>query len=591
MTTSLEVKSPLSEAVSLSTSQYGCGHSAPDFEDPVASGSKSSLLQSRATAFIWRNDALDETGAWGIQGTTFQIGAAFRNMPPLGSNSDWKLVDAGGFTGGENTLLWRNAVTDQTAIWTVDGIDFEDGFLLTGAPSLGSNSPWRLVGGVTISDSPTLVWRNQVTDQTAIWKFNETGVFQSGAFLENAPGLGANSAWQLIDALGNGNQLELLWRNQTTDETAIWKFDGSNFSSSAFVANLPQLGSNSPWELAKFVDVDGNKSADLIWQNRTSGEQAVWFLNGSDFTSSEFIKNAPRPDANWQIVGVVSIDLEELPTVIPQSAASTQAPSTNTLVWANDSDDTSGTWDIESNPLGATFINGRGIEGAPAIPPNSPWTLIDAIAKPGGGIQYLWRNQVTDETGVWTIQNNQFVSSAFLGGAPKLGSNSSWELISHVFLGDCDQTTLVWRNQATDETALWTFDANYQFVGSEFVSGAPVLGSNSQWKLIDAVDSYGYLDLLWRNEVIDETGFWILDGKDFSYSGMVENAPKLGSNSPWKLVKTENLNDDGHADLIWQNFETGEQGIWYLDDLDFASGVVVNNAPRPAQNWRVVGAV
>ncbi|MCU0547913.1 MAG: hypothetical protein MUC48_01065 [Leptolyngbya sp. Prado105] len=556
---------------------------------------KAAWHDSRSSALIWRNQATDQTAAWGIQGTTYQNSSLFQSTPPLGANSPWQLVDAGGFEEDENILLWRNQSSDQTAIWTFNGTTYGGGALISGAPPLGSNSPWRLVGGVTLDETATLVWRNQATDQTAIWSLSDDGVFQSGTLLSGTPTLGANSPWRLVDAVGDGEELELLWRNQATDQTAIWNFEGSTFVSGEIVTSTPSLGSNSPWELTKFVDVDGNDSADLIWQNRTSGQQAIWFLNDSQFASGELIGNAPNPGASWQIVGMISVDTSTIADleglVTPPAAAVTELPATNNLIWANDINDQSAAWEINTDDQGAVFVDGTLIQGAPDLGLNSPWKLIDAIAKPNGGTQYLWRNPVSDQTAVWEIESNTFVSSTILGNAPTLGSNSQWELIANVFLGSSDQTTLVWRNQATDQTAVWTFDANYQFVSGELITDAPILGANSQWKLVDAVDSFGKLDLVWRNEAIDSSGFWIVDGNEFSSSGVIQNAPTVGINSAWKLLKAEDVDGDLSPDLIWQNSATGQQAIWYLDDFAFTSGAILADAPNPGANWRIVGAV
>lgn len=597
MASSLEVKSPLTDEASLNALTNS--QSAPGLSDPISSAPRAAVIADRASAFFWRNAVTDQTGVWGVQGTTYQSSNLFQNMPALGSNSDWKLVDAGSFlNGGENTLLWRNAATDQTAVWFVNETGYESGFFVTGAPSLGSNSPWKLVGGVTLNDAPTLVWRNQASDQTAVWAFNTQGQFQSGSFLTGTPALGANSPWQLIDAVENQGQLELLWRNQGTDATAVWNFNGTAFTSGALVSAAPALGNNSPWQLAKFVDVDGNGSADLVWQNRTSGQQAVWFLNGTTYTSGELIKEAPRPDANWQIAGVVSVDLAALspnalsPDVRASQAAVTasELPVTENLIWANNAIGQSAAWGINTDDLSAVFVNGTFIQDAPALGQNSPWKLIDAINKADGSEQFLWRNQSSDETAIWNIQNNRFVSGNILD-TPKLGSNSPWQLVGNAILGDSDQTTLVWRNQATDQTAVWTIGADYKFASGKVIEAAPSLGGNSPWTLVDIANSNGDLILLWRNQATDQTGLWAVNDGQFSSAALLKSAPQLGGNSPWQLVKLEDVNNNGSLDLIWQNFSTREQAVWYLENDTYLTGKLVSNGPLPDANWKIVGSV
>jgi hypothetical protein len=589
MAASSEVKPPLSSEVSLST--LANAQSAPGLYDPIASAPKAAMIANPTTAFIWRNAVTDQTGGWTIQGTTFQSSILFENTPSVGSNSNWKIIDAGSFLdGGENTLIWRNAVTDETAVWFLDETGFETGFVLTATPSLGSNSPWRLVGGVSLNEAPGLVWRNQASDETAVWLFNEEGKFLDSALLDT-PKVGANSPWQLVDAIADDDEMQLLWRNQATDETAIWNFDGTEFESGE-VVTAPAIGGNSPWEIAKFVDVNSDDSADLIWQNRTTGEQAIWFLDGATFKSSAVIEDAPRPDVNWQIVGVVAVELPD-PVFIEQGglAALTESnlPATENLIWSNNAIDQIAAWGINTDEFSAVFVNGALVEGVPAIGNNSPWKLVDTISRPDGDVQFLWRNQATDETAIWEIEDNEFISSSLLD-VPKVGQNSPWQLVGGAVLGESEQTTLVWRNPATDETAVWMIDDDYEFVSGQIIEDAPALGSNSQWTLIDIADRSGNLGLLWRNPVTDETGFWnVMDG-EFSSGALLEDAPQVGSNSPWQIVRTDDVNNDGSPDLIWQNFASGQQAIWYLENDVFQAGRLLEGAPTPDANWKIVGS-
>ncbi len=51
-------------------------------------------------------------------------------------------------------------------------------------------------------------------------------------------------------------------------------------------------GMSSEWHIAQVGDADGDGKADLIWHNRSSGQVAVWLMNGLMVTATEFTGNS-----------------------------------------------------------------------------------------------------------------------------------------------------------------------------------------------------------------------------------------------------------------------------------------------------------
>ena len=87
-------------------------------------------------------------------------------------------------------LVWRNTSTDQISLWQMDGTNLNAGALLGNAPDRPN---WKLVGTADLNGDgqSDLVWRNQTTDQTEIWTI-KSGAFVSSALLGNSPSIGAN---------------------------------------------------------------------------------------------------------------------------------------------------------------------------------------------------------------------------------------------------------------------------------------------------------------------------------------------------------------------------------------------------------------
>jgi hypothetical protein len=99
------------------------------------------------------------------------------------------------------------------------------------------------------------------------------------------------------DYNGDG-KADLLWQNATTGDVAIWQVDGTVIATSAIIGHGP---AGSGWALVNgHDDYNGDGNSDLLWQNSASGDVAVWTLNGTTLTGAAIIGNAP---GDWILNG------------------------------------------------------------------------------------------------------------------------------------------------------------------------------------------------------------------------------------------------------------------------------------------------
>ena len=69
---------------------------------------------------------------------------------------------------------------------------------------------------------------------------------------------------------------DFLWRNHTTGDVAIWLMNGTTLSSGVIVANVPL-----DWDIAGTGDFNHDGQADILWRNHTTGDVAIWLMNGT----------------------------------------------------------------------------------------------------------------------------------------------------------------------------------------------------------------------------------------------------------------------------------------------------------------------
>src|SRR3989440_571147 len=82
------------------------------------------------------------------------------------------------------------------------------------------------------------------------------------------------------DFNGDGKS-DILWRSNTSGQNAIWIMNGTTLSSNTAIPTVTDLN----WSIVGAGDFDGDGKSDILWRNRATGENAIWIMNGSTLSS------------------------------------------------------------------------------------------------------------------------------------------------------------------------------------------------------------------------------------------------------------------------------------------------------------------
>jgi FG-GAP-like repeat len=147
---------------------------------------------------------------------------------------------------------------------------------------------------------------------------------------------------------------------------------------------------------------------------------------------------------------------------------------------------------------------------------------------------------------------------------------------------------LFWQNDSTREVGVWYLG------GPEATTvlglGYPAPGSYPGWRLVTIadMDGNGVPDLIWQNDNTRQVGVWYMGGaQGMTVLGLGYPAP--GSYPGWRLAAVADMDGNGVPDLVWQNDTTRAVGTWYMGGPQGTTVLrVAYQAPGSYPGWTLV---
>jgi len=218
---------------------------------------------------------------------------------------------------GFTDLLIQNATTGVIASWFMHGSSWLGGAYF----SLTPPAEYALVGAGDFSGNgaTTLVLQSRTTNQIAFWYTSGTNhaTVPGGNFVNTTPGTG----WKVVgvgDFNGDGKS-DLVFQNQTTNQVAIWFMNGYLYQGGVLMPFTPPTG----WTVAGAGDFNADGLTDLVFQNQTTGQIALWYMNGSTYADGKVLTTVPG--AGYKIVGVGDYNSDGASDLLFQSQTTNQA--------------------------------------------------------------------------------------------------------------------------------------------------------------------------------------------------------------------------------------------------------------------------
>jgi Fibronectin type III domain/FG-GAP-like repeat len=195
------------------------------------------------------------------------------------------------------------------------------------------------------------------------------------------------------DFNGDG-QSDLVWENTSNGQRAIWFMQHGYLQAST---RLPRVSAD--WHIAGIGDFLGNGQADLVWENRVTGQRGIWFMVDGVLQSAA---NLPTVSTQWSIVG----------------AGDFNGDGQADLVWENTTTGQRTIWLLKNGTLQNTI-------SLPRV--STQWHIAGVGDFLGNGQSDLvWENTSTGKRAIWFMVNGS------LQGTLNLPSVSTeWHIVDH----------------------------------------------------------------------------------------------------------------------------------------------------------------
>jgi hypothetical protein len=270
------------------------GGIGPQPVSAAASGTPAGALYD----LLWRHESQGWLATWQMNGVTM-VGATALSINRV-SDTNWKVAGTGDLNGdGQQDIVWQHDRDGTLAAWFLQGTEVVGTGYFSIKRVTDLNWKVRGVGDLNGDGLADLIWQNAADGSLAAWLMNGTTVMTTRML--SIPRV-SDTSWK-IRAVGDTNgdgQADLLWQNASTGELAVWFMRGSTVSGTARLS----IGvmTDTTWRIAGAQDVSGDGRADILWE-RSTGAVAAWFLEGRNVVATSMLNPGGVTDPAWKVVG------------------------------------------------------------------------------------------------------------------------------------------------------------------------------------------------------------------------------------------------------------------------------------------------
>jgi uncharacterized repeat protein (TIGR01451 family) len=224
---------------------------------------------------------------------------------------------------------------------------------------------------------------------------------------------------------------------------------------------------------------------------------------------------------------------------------------------------------------------GTSIVGAANLTASNPWRIVGVgDFNLDGNPDVVWQDPVTGAAQVWFLGGAQ---GNVVTGAAILSNGNSWRIMSIADFNGDGQPDCIWQDPVTGLAQIWFLGG----VQGTTIAGAVNLTASNSWRIVGTGDfnGDGRPDVLWQDPVSGTTQIWYLNG---AQGNVVFSAVNLTGSNIWRIAAVNDLNGDGHPDVVWQDPVSGTSQVWFLGGTQ-GTTITGAGALSGPNAWRIAG--
>ena len=156
---------------------------------------------------------------------------------------------------------------------------------------------WKIagVGDFDGDGKDDILWRNSSSGQNYLYPMNGTAIKPTEGFIRTV----ADLTWQVkgVGDFDGDGKADIVWRNSSSGQNYLYLMDGITIKpTEGYLRTVTDLD----WQIAAVGDYDGDGKADVLWRHATSGDNYLYFMDGTTIKPSEgYLRTVPP--GSWTV--------------------------------------------------------------------------------------------------------------------------------------------------------------------------------------------------------------------------------------------------------------------------------------------------
>jgi hypothetical protein len=233
-----------------------------------------------------------------------------------------------------------------------------------------------------------------------------------------------------LQGFNNDGQTDLLWQNSSAHQVAVWFLDTTRFVDSGRITNSILPG----WKIATTADFDRDGQTDLLLRMPETGQDEIWLMHGTNRITRQSIATG-APD--YRVVGAGDFNNDGFPDIL----------------WHNQSRQNTAVWFM----AGTNWTGSVGWIPRPEDIAGTGWEpAVTGDFDNDGNTDIVWRDLHTGRNIISYLSGTNLVSSAEIEAEPDL----QFQLVAAGAFNRFGNTDLVWRHR-DGRNRVWRMNGNH----------------------------------------------------------------------------------------------------------------------------------